>query len=112
MGNITLLETDVIFVRELEYLRNVSDIVSQTSARTLQNYMIWRFVMHRVRDMPQSLRLFRDRFERIFRGTSAESPRTIQCGRYINENMGFAVSKLYIKRYFDENARNQVGIRI
>ncbi|CAF2099472.1 unnamed protein product [Rotaria magnacalcarata] len=107
LGNITLLETDVIFVRELEYLRNVSDIVNQASSRTLQNYMIWRFVMHRVRDMPQSLRLFRDRFERIFRGTSAESPRTIQCGRYINDNMGFAVSKLYIKRFFDENARNQ-----
>ncbi|CAF4788114.1 unnamed protein product [Rotaria sp. Silwood1] len=63
--------------------------------------------MNRVSNMPQQYRIFRDRFERVVRGTSAEPPRTILCGQYVNGNMGFAVSKLYIKRYFDSNARNQ-----
>ncbi|CAF3637496.1 unnamed protein product [Rotaria sordida] len=107
LGNVTLVDDDIIFVRELEYLLDVSAIVSQTPPRTLQNYMIWRFVMNRVSNMPQQFRIFRDRFERVLRGTSAESPRTILCGGYVNNNMGFAVSKLYIKRYFDANARNQ-----
>ncbi|CAF0871999.1 unnamed protein product [Rotaria sordida] len=107
LGNVSLVDDDIIFVRELEYLLNVSAIVSQTPPRTLQNYMIWRFVMNRVSNMPQQFRIFRDRFERVLRGTSAESPRTILCGGYVNNNMGFAVSKLYIKRYFDANARNQ-----
>ncbi|CAF1121062.1 unnamed protein product [Rotaria sp. Silwood1] len=107
LGNVTLLDTDIVFVRELEYLLNVSSIVNQTSPRTLQNYMIWRFIMNRVSNMPQQYRIFRDRFERVVRGTSAEPPRTILCGQYVNGNMGFAVSKLYIKRYFDSNARNQ-----
>ncbi|CAF2512910.1 unnamed protein product [Rotaria sp. Silwood2] len=110
LGNVTLLDSDIVFVHELEYLLNVSAIVIQTSPRILQNYMIWRFIMNRVSNMPQQYRIFRDRFERVLRGTSAESPRTILCGAYVNSNMGFAVSKLYLKRYFDANARNQVRI--
>lgn len=108
MGNVTLLDSDIIFVHELEYLLNISTVLAETPPRTLQNYVIWRFIMNRVSDMPQEYRIFRDRFERIFRGTSAEPPRTILCGRYVNDKMGFAVSKLYINRYFDATARNQV----
>jgi predicted metalloendopeptidase len=50
----------------------------------------------------------REPFDQAFRGTTAERPRSIICGSFVNGNMGFAVSKIYIERYFDENARNQV----
>lgn len=108
MADVTLLDTDVIFVYEVEYLLTVSAVISETSPRTVQNYVLWRFIMNRINTMPQSLRIFRDRFERILRGTNAALARTIQCGRYVNDQMGFAVSKLYINRFFDSNARNQV----
>ena len=109
-GNVTLLDSDVVSVYELEYLRNASLVLGDTTSRTLQNYMVWRFMMSRAANMPQSIRILRDRFDRVFRGTSAEQPRTILCGNFVNNNMGFAVSKLYIKQYFDENARNQVSV--
>ncbi|CAF4398586.1 unnamed protein product, partial [Adineta steineri] len=38
---------------------------------------------------------------------TAEPPRTVICGSFVNSVMGFAVSKAYIKKYFDDNARNQ-----
>lgn len=85
-------------------------ILEQTPPRTLQNYLVWRFMMDRASNMPQSIRGIRERFVRVFRGTSAEPPRSVVCGNYVNGNMGFAVSKLYIKRYFDENARTQVSV--
>lgn len=87
-------------------------ILEQTSERTLQNYLVWRFMMNRAGNLPQSIRAIRDRFVRVFRGTTAEPPRTVSCGNFVNSNMGFAVSKLYIKEYFDENARNQVCLTI
>ena len=65
-------------------------------------------MMNRAANMPQYIRILRERFDRVFRGTTAEQPRTLICGSYVNGNMGLAVSKLYIKEYFDENARNQV----
>ncbi|CAF5154340.1 unnamed protein product [Rotaria sp. Silwood1] len=58
--------------------------------------------------MPQHIRMIRQRFDRIFRGTNAERPRKVVCGGLANAYMGFAVSKLYIKKYFDENALNEV----
>ena len=61
--------------------------------------------------MPKRYRAIREQFYRVFRGTSAERARSITCGGYVNLNMGFAVGKLYIKKYFDENARNEVALR-
>lgn len=67
--------------------------------------------MNRAANMPRRYRSIREQFERVFRGTNAERARSISCGAYVNNNMGFAVAKLYIKKYFDENARNQVSTR-
>lgn len=107
IGNITLTDEDIVSLNEIKYLRNVSMILEQTPIRTLQNYLVWRFMMNRAGNLPQSLRAIRERFIRVFRGTTAEPPRTVSCGNLVNSNMGFAVSKVYIKAYFDENARNQ-----
>jgi predicted metalloendopeptidase len=64
--------------------------------------------MNRVTNMPKRYRLIREPFDQTLRGTTAERPRSIICGSFVNGNMGFAVSKVYIKQYFDENAKNQV----
>ena len=93
---------------ELDFLTNASLIVDETSSRILQNYFVWRFIIDRADNMPRSIQGIRDRFCRIFQGTNAEKPRPIKSGAYVNDNMGFVVSKLYIKKYFDETARNQV----
>jgi len=37
-------------------------------------------------------------------------PRRIGCARYVNKNMEFAVSKLYIDKYYDKLARDEVCI--
>ncbi|CAF0895927.1 unnamed protein product [Rotaria sordida] len=107
LGNVTLQDTDVVAISEIEYLNNVSLILQRASPRTIQNYMVWRFILSRTSDMPQHIRIIRQRFDRIFRGTNTERPRTARCGSFVNRILGFAVSKLYIKKYFDENAFNE-----
>ncbi|CAF4114520.1 unnamed protein product, partial [Adineta steineri] len=104
-SGVTLNDNDIVSISELDYLRNASSIINQTSARTIQNYFIWRFMMNRVSNMPKRYRATREPFDREFRGTSSEKPRSLTCGNYVNTNMGFAVSKVYITRYFDENAK-------
>ena len=95
-------------VTEIEFIRNASLIIDQQSARTLQNYMVWRFMMNQVKYMPKRFRAIKQTFDRVFQGISTEPSRAITCATYVNRNMGFAVSKLYINKYFDKNARNQV----
>jgi predicted metalloendopeptidase len=90
----------------------VSLIIDRTPSRVLQNYVLWRFIMHRIDNMPKRFRSIKENFDHIFRGTTGVRPRNVICGNYVNGNMGFAVSKLYIKQYFDDNARNQVKEKI
>ncbi|CAF4830699.1 unnamed protein product [Rotaria sp. Silwood1] len=106
-GNVTLNDKDPVSVSEIDFLTNASSIINSTSPRILQNYFIWRFIMDQADNMPRSIRSIKEQFDRVFDGTNAERPRTIKCGAYVNDNMGFVVSKLYIKKYFDENARNE-----
>jgi predicted metalloendopeptidase len=103
------MDSDVVSVTEVAYLLNISSILNQTSPRIVQNYLIWRFMMNRAMSLPRRIRSTREQFDRVFKGTSAEPTRTTTCSKYVNENMGFAVSKLYIKDYFDGAARNQVS---
>ncbi|CAF4768743.1 unnamed protein product [Rotaria sp. Silwood1] len=107
LANITLLDTDIVTVSELEYLRNVSLIINQQSSLTLQNYMVWRFMMSQASNMPKHFRTIRQQFDKVFQGINTEPSRAIVCGEYVNNIMGFAVAKLYINEYFDQNARNQ-----
>ena len=106
----TLNNNDIITVDEIDYLYNVSELIQRTPARVLQNYAVWRFLFRRTDDMPKRFRVLKEKFDRISRGTSAERPRSAICGAFANNNMGFAVSKLYIKQYFDPAARNQVSL--
>lgn len=64
--------------------------------------------MDRVGNMPRRFRLLRETFDRVFRGTTSERSRLITCATMVNTHMGFAVSKVYLRQYFDENARNEV----
>jgi membrane metallo-endopeptidase-like protein 1 len=106
-ANVTLEDWDTVVVSELDFLTNASVILEQTSARILQNYFIWRFMMDRAGNMPRNIRSIQNQFSRVIQGTTAEQSRKITCGAYVNNNMGMVVSKLYITSYFDDNARNQ-----
>ncbi|CAF1295890.1 unnamed protein product, partial [Rotaria sordida] len=107
LGNVTLVDTDIVTVSEVAYLVNVTAILDQYPSRVVQNYLIWRFMMNRASSMPRRIRSTREQFDRVFKGTTAESTRAKTCANYVNDNMGFAVSRLYIKKYFDSDARNQ-----
>ncbi len=93
---------------ELDFLTNATAIIEQTPHRVLQNYFIWRFMMDRAGNMPRNYRHIQEQFTQVFQGTAANEPRTTSCGAYVNGQMGMVVSKLYIKSYFDVNARTQV----
>jgi predicted metalloendopeptidase len=108
LANVSLIDTDIVTVSEVEYLRNISLIINQQSPRTLQNYMVWRFIMIQITNMPKRFRTIEQEFQHIFRGTNAQQSRSIRCGEYVNNNMGAAVAKLYINEYFDKNSLIEV----
>ncbi len=106
--NVTLTDTDIVTVSELEYIRNVSLIIDQTSPRTLQNYFVWRFILSQTVNMPRRFQLIKQQFDQVYRGANTLPSRITSCAESVNNIMGFTVAKLYKDEYFDTNARNQV----
>ena len=104
----TLTDDDVLSVSELEFLRNATEILQTTGERIVQNYFVWRFLFNRMSVMPKRYRTLREQFNRVAQGTSAETARSIVCANYVNGNMGFAVSEVFIRKYFDESSRAEV----
>ena len=111
-GNVTLADTDIINISELKVLQNVAKILERNSPRTIQNYLIWRFVMSHIDHLPKRFRSLKQEFRRITKGSTVENPRSHTCASYINKNMGMIVSRLYIKKRFDETARQEVNFLI
>ena len=96
-------------IPELEYIRNISALVERESPRTIQNYLIWRFLVDQIQLMSKPIRDIQQNFLRVFRGTSVERARPLLCASTVNANMGLAVSKLYLEKYFDRTARIEVS---
>ena len=65
--------------------------------------------MSEIDQMPKRFRNIKQEFTKIFREMTSERARSMTCIDYVNENMGFALSKLYINKYMDNNARSEVG---
>jgi hypothetical protein len=60
--------------------------------------------------MPKRFRTILDKLNKAVFGSNKEQSRTVTCANYVNMNMGFAVSKLYINKYYDKLARVEVWI--
>lgn len=108
-AGVVLSDQDLVTVSEVEFLFNVSKLLSNSDSRIVQNYFVWRFMMNLAMNMPRAVRQTREQFDRVFKGISSSPSRSTMCSNYVNDNMGFAVSRLYLKYYFDESARTQVS---
>ena len=108
LANVTLNEDDIVVINEVEFIRNISLIVTEQSPRNLQNYMIWRFLIYRIPNMPRRFRMILNKLKKAALGMNDETTRMMTCVDYVNDNMGLAISKLYLSRYYDRIARDEV----
>ncbi|CAF1313030.1 unnamed protein product [Rotaria sordida] len=93
-GNVSLIDTDIITVVAPKVVRDISSIIDRQSPRTVQNYMIWRFMVNRAWNMPKRFRDIAQQFNHVLQGTSTERPRTVICASYYNFNSSFMPNAL------------------
>ncbi|CAF1483690.1 unnamed protein product, partial [Adineta steineri] len=107
LANVSVMDKDIVIVTAPKLLHGISSIIDRQSPRTIQNYMIWHFMMNRAWNMPNRFRNIVQQFTRIFHGTSTEESRTITCANYVNTIMNLPVSKLYIDEHSHKDARKE-----
>ncbi|XP_060595469.1 neprilysin-4-like [Ruditapes philippinarum] len=103
--NVTVNDTDTVVVYAPEYLKKMIDLVDETEERTLTNYIIWRFMMNRVPNLPGKYRELRTEYYKAIFGSKQERVRWRDCVSYVNDNLGNAVGRLFVSKHFDEDAK-------
>lgn len=78
--------------------------------RTVANYLLWRFVRHRVNNLDDRFQEVKQKFYYILFGREQAPSRWKNCVTQVNSNMDMAVGSLFVKKYFDENSKNDVSI--
>ncbi|XP_045772203.1 neprilysin-4-like isoform X1 [Maniola jurtina] len=97
-------ETVVLFA--LNYVRHLVQLIEETDHSTLSNYLLWRFVRHRVNNLDDRFQSAKQKFYYILFGREQAPPRWKNCISQINSNMGMALGSMFVRKYFDEMSKN------
>ncbi|XP_028169765.1 neprilysin-4-like [Ostrinia furnacalis] len=97
-------ETVVLFA--LSYVRHLVQLIEHTDPSILSNYLLWRFVRHRVNNLDDRFQSAKQQFYFILFGREQAPPRWKNCISQVNSNMGMALGSMFVRKYFDEMSKN------
>ncbi|MEO2044062.1 MAG: M13 family metallopeptidase N-terminal domain-containing protein [Nitrospinaceae bacterium] len=76
--------------------------------RIVANYVMWRFVRHRINNLDKRFQEAQQELYRNLYGREETPPRLKFCVAYGNGNLGNSVGALFVKKYFDEGSKADV----
>ncbi|KAH1027114.1 hypothetical protein HUJ05_000682 [Dendroctonus ponderosae] len=94
-----------VAVYSVKYLLELVHVLSNSEYRTIQNYLIWRFVHHRLINLDSRFLDVKQRFNFVLFGREKQPPRWQFCVSQVNTHMGMAIGALFVRRYFDETSK-------
>lgn len=100
---IPMNETVVMFATD--YMKNLVALIEITEPRIVANYLMWRFIRHRVNNVDDRFNEAKQRFYFALFGREESPPRWKNCVNQVNSNMGMAVGAMFVRKYFDENSK-------
>uniref|UniRef100_A0A8C9WAF4 Neprilysin n=1 Tax=Scleropages formosus TaxID=113540 RepID=A0A8C9WAF4_SCLFO len=106
--NITVSDDEDVIVYAPNYLSRLSLVLANYTARDIQNYIAWRFVMNLVGGLSKAYRDTRKVFRKALYGTTSEEALWRQCANYVNNNMENAVGRLYVEEAFNGESKHMV----
>ncbi|KAL2725026.1 neprilysin-4-like isoform X2 [Vespula squamosa] len=98
--------SEPVVVFALQYIQDLVNLLSETEPRTIANYLLWRFVRHRVNNLDDRFQEAKQKFYYILFGIEQAPPRWKNCVSQVNANMGIAVGSMFVRKYFDEKSKN------
>ncbi|KAJ8683045.1 hypothetical protein QAD02_018837 [Eretmocerus hayati] len=99
-----------VVVFATRYLQNMVDLVNRTPRRVVSNYLLWRFVRHRINNLDDRFQDAKQTFYYELFGREKSPSRWKSCVAQVNSNMGLAVGSMFVKKYFDEKSKNDTLI--
>uniref|UniRef100_H2ZN76 Peptidase M13 C-terminal domain-containing protein n=1 Tax=Ciona savignyi TaxID=51511 RepID=H2ZN76_CIOSA len=82
------------------FLENMIKLIQNTDKRTLQNYMVWRIVKHRILNLSKRFMNRYAKYKRVMYGTTVLETREYKCSNQLIFTMKGPTGKLFIDKYF------------
>ena len=89
----------------MNYMRDLVTLMSNSKPETVANYVMWRFVRHRINNLDNRFQHAKQNFYMELFGREKSPPRWKNCVSQVNSNLGMAVGALFVRKYFDENSK-------
>ncbi|XP_052765248.1 neprilysin-1-like [Mya arenaria] len=103
--NITIEVDEPVLVSALKYYEKVLVVVQTFPKRTIANYMVWRIMQNRARNLQQRFQDYIEEYNQVVYGVSTQRARWRGCVSYSILQLGAAVGSLYVREAFDEQAK-------
>nr|XP_033813878.1 neprilysin [Geotrypetes seraphini] len=104
----TLQNDEEVVVYAPEYLAKLSSAIKKYSARQIQNYIAWRYIMDHVNSLSRPYKDRRNDFRKALYGTTSEFAVWRQCANYVNDNLRNVVGRLYVQEAFAGESKHVV----
>jgi len=105
--SVTVGEDEVVIVSVPHHLTNLLNLMKNTDTRILANYLLWRASSSVIPYLSDSARDVQFQFTSKVSGQSEKPPKWRECVGLTTSTLAHAVGSLYVKQYFNEDARTQ-----
>ena len=100
-----MTEDEIIIVDVPIYLQKFSQFIQKTPARVQANYMLWRAAAASMKYLTENARKISLKFSQKLTGKTEETPRWRTCVGATKGSLANAVGALYVRHYFQEDAK-------
>ncbi|XP_001654841.2 neprilysin-2 [Aedes aegypti] len=97
--------SEFVVMFAVNYMKDLVQLINETEPRTVANYILWRFVRHRINNLDDRFLQAKQKFSNVLFGREKNPPRWKNCVNQVNANMGMAVGAMFVRKYFDENSK-------
>ncbi|XP_063811843.1 phosphate-regulating neutral endopeptidase PHEX [Pseudophryne corroboree] len=94
-----------VIVRVPQYFKDLFRILESEDKRTIANYLIWRFVYSRISNLSRRFQFRQLEYVRVLLGTNSLAARWDRCVNYIENALPYAVGKMFVDAYFQEDKK-------
>ncbi|KAK9888869.1 hypothetical protein WA026_001089 [Henosepilachna vigintioctopunctata] len=96
---------EIVVVSVPSYLSDLEKLLESTPKRVQANYLMWRAAASSVSYLTEALRKRQLEYTTVVTGRTERAPRWKECVDIASGSLSTAAGALYVRKYFNENAR-------
>lgn len=101
-------DNEMTIVNVPSFMSDFEKLMKSTPKRVQANFVIWRAVSSTVRYLNDEIRKRELEFSTALSGKTERVPRWKECVATVTKTLPMSVGALYIRKYFDEDAKKDV----